>query len=50
MMDIGPEEVQMFELFAAACDQLTVYGIKLRASGRFFDVRNSDGFKPRLRA
>lgn len=44
-MDIGPEEVQMFELFAAACEQLIEYGIKLRASGRFFDVRNGAGIR-----
>ena len=43
MKDIGPKEVQMFELFAAACERLIEYGIKLRASGRFFDVRNGAG-------
>ena len=41
-MNIGRDEVQLFELFAAACEQLTVHGIKLRASGRFFDVRSGD--------
>ena len=41
-MDIGPEEVQMFQFFAEACEQLTVYAIKLGNSGRFFDVRNGE--------
>jgi len=44
-MDIGPEEGQLFELFAEACEQLTLYAIKLRASGRFFDVRSGDGIR-----
>lgn len=44
-MDIGPEELQLFELFAEACEQLSKYAIKLRASGRFFDVRNRDGIR-----
>jgi hypothetical protein len=44
-MDIGHDHVQLFEFFADACEQLTVYGIKLRASGQFFDVRNGDGIR-----
>ena len=44
-MDIGSEEVQMFELFAEACEQLKMYGIKLRNSGRFFDVQNGAGIR-----
>lgn len=44
-MDIGHDEVQIFELFAAACEQLLEYGIKLRASSRFYDVRNGHGIR-----
>ena len=38
-MDIGHDEIQMFELFAAACDRLNEYARTLDASRRFFDVR-----------
>lgn len=44
-MDIGHDDVQLFALFAEACEQLIEYEIKLRASGRFFDVRSGAGIR-----
>ena len=38
-MDIGHDDVQIFELFAAACDQIDEYARTLDASRQFFDVR-----------
>src|SRR5688572_33469053 len=38
-MEITKDHVRMFELFAAACDQLNEYSRRLDASSRFFDVR-----------
>lgn len=44
-MDIGQDEMQLFELFAAACDQLNDYARGLRKSGEFFDVRTGTGIR-----
>lgn len=44
-MDIGHDEMQLFESFAAACEQLNDYAITLRASGRFFDVRPGEDIR-----
>jgi hypothetical protein len=44
-MNIGHDEMQMFELFAMACDQLNDYARTLRSPGRFFDVRTGTGIR-----
>jgi hypothetical protein len=44
-MDIGHDVIQVFELFATACDQLNDYARSLRNSGRFFDVRTGTGIR-----
>lgn len=44
-MDIGHDEMQLFESFAAACEQLNNYAVTLRASGRFFEVRPGEDIR-----
>jgi len=39
------DHVRMFELFAAACDQLNDHARSLRKSGEFFDVRTGTGIR-----